>query len=259
MLEIQALQSLGSQQSKGVDSLLTKDSSVFSNMIDELLTNTTSNGQSFDVNSILGSVSSSTNLSSLLAALKSSNTDLGSISTTNVDTKQDSLTDLLYSGKNTPYIPSYLKSNYNSLEEFTTDYTGTEAFTNLLAGANEYASIIKKAADKYKLPEKLIASIMKKESNFDANAVSPAGAQGLMQLMPGTARYLGVTNAFDPEQNIMGGAKYLRQMLKQFDDNISLALAAYNAGPGNVKKYNGIPPFKETMNYVSKVLNYYRA
>ena len=111
----------------------------------------------------------------------------------------------------------------------------------------------------YNVPEKLIAAVMKQESNFNASAVSTAGASGLMQLMPSTARYLGVTDRNDPEQNIMGGAKYLRQMLDQFDNNMETALAAYNAGPGNVAKYDGIPPFTETQNYVKKVLNYFNA
>ena len=100
---------------------------------------------------------------------------------------------------------------------------------------------------------------MKQESNFNASAVSSAGASGLMQLMPTTARYLGVNDTLDPEQSIMGGAKYLRQMLDQFDNNVETALAAYNAGPGNVKKYDGIPPFKETQKYVKNIINYYNA
>ena len=116
--------------------------------------------------------------------------------------------------------------------------------------------IFQQAADTYNVPVNLLKAVAKAESNFDATAESSAGAQGIMQLMPSTAESLGVTNAFDPEQNIMGGANYLSQMLSQVNGNVELALAAYNAGPGNVEKYNGIPPFEETRNYITKVLDY---
>lgn len=117
-------------------------------------------------------------------------------------------------------------------------------------------SIFKEAASKYNISESLLKSVAKAESNFNANTVSCAGAIGIMQLMPSTAKSLGVTNPYDATQNIMGGAKLLSQLLKKYDNNTSLALAAYNAGSGNVDKYGGIPPFKETQNYVKKVLAY---
>ena len=117
---------------------------------------------------------------------------------------------------------------------------------------------VQKAAAKYSLTPGLIRAVIRAESNFQVDAVSRAGAKGLMQLMPATAKELGVTDVFDIKQNIDGGAKYLRRMLDRFDGNIRKALAAYNAGPGTVIKYNGRVPYPETRQYVKRVLRFSR-
>jgi hypothetical protein len=117
---------------------------------------------------------------------------------------------------------------------------------------------ITKAAERYDLPGTLIRAVVQAESGFKVRAVSPAGAQGLMQLMPGTAKEMGVTDPFDIEQNIDGGSRYLRAMLDRFDGDVRLALSAYNAGPGTVAKYSGRVPYAETRNYVDRVLRFVR-
>ncbi|MFB6465352.1 lytic transglycosylase domain-containing protein [Cytobacillus sp. Hz8] len=133
------------------------------------------------------------------------------------------------------------------------------SLTKLTGSKTDFDDIINEAASKYNIPSKLIQSVIKQESNFNPNATSYAGASGLMQLMPETARGLGVENIFDPKENIFAGSKYLRNLLDKYDNNVQLALAAYNAGPGNVDKYGGIPPFKETQNYVKKITDSYLA
>lgn len=119
---------------------------------------------------------------------------------------------------------------------------------------NTYSQHVKKMAAKYRLDPNLIWAVMGTESNFKSRAVSPKGARGLMQLMPATARYHGVTDSFDPYQNIEGGARHLRFLLNFFKEDLTLALAAYNAGEERVLFYGGIPPYRETRNYVRAVL-----
>lgn len=120
-----------------------------------------------------------------------------------------------------------------------------------------FRASVRAAAATHRVSESLIYAVMRAESNFNPYAISSAGAQGLMQLIPSTARNVGVSNTFDPHQNIHGGAKYLRMMLDRFG-RVDLALAAYNAGPEAVERYGGIPPFAETLQYVPRVMRFYR-
>ncbi len=128
----------------------------------------------------------------------------------------------------------------------------------LLDRLKVYDPIITKASDTYNVDKKLIQAVIAQESYGNSQAVSKCGAKGLMQLMDGTAKELGVNNPFNAEENIMAGTKYLKGLLNKFEDK-GTALAAYNAGPGNVMKYDGIPPFKETIDYVRNVMRYFKS
>ena len=150
---------------------------------------------------------------------------------------------LSQSGQVRPLFPQYLLKQVKEAEQ--------------TAGPSGYDSIIKAAAAKYNMDPALIKAVIRAESGFKADTVSHSGAQGLMQLMPATAAGFGVSDPFDPAQNVDAGAHYLRGQLDRFGGDVSLTLAAYNAGPGAVAKYNGVPPFKETQDYVKRVLSYY--
>lgn len=125
------------------------------------------------------------------------------------------------------------------------------------ASRTQLLTMIEKISDKHGVDDKLVKALIRQESGFNPNAKSKAGAMGLMQLMPQTAKHLGVTDPYNPVQNVEGGVKYLKSMLDKYNGNIILALAAYNAGPGAVDKFSGVPPYKETQNYVKNILANY--
>ncbi|MDO8493928.1 MAG: lytic transglycosylase domain-containing protein [Deltaproteobacteria bacterium] len=150
------------------------------------------------------------------------------------------------SGKSLPIFPHHKARP----KEITT------AQANKLA---QYAPLIQKSAARHQVPIELVCGVILQESGCNAKAKSPVGAKGLMQLMDGTAQRLGVTNSYDPAQNIEGGTKHLRELLNRYNGDVELTLAAYNAGEQNVTKHGGVPPFRETKNYIPNVLGYAQA
>jgi hypothetical protein len=154
-------------------------------------------------------------------------------------------------------------SHFNGYRKKVYEYDPITLPNRLRSGTSNFgdsplAQTVRRYAQQHNVDEALIYAVIRCESNFDAHAVSPKGAQGLMQLMPGTASDMGVKNAFNAAQNIAGGTRYLAMMLREFRGNLAFALAGYNAGPQAVKNHKGIPPYRETRNYVRNVLTYYR-
>ncbi len=143
-------------------------------------------------------------------------------------------------------------------DDFTRSYRSTAQYFVDAAKRQEFAALIETAASVCEIKPELVHAVVTVESGYRATAVSPKGAVGLMQLMPETARQYGVANRRDPQQNLRGGTRYLCDLLAQFNNDLSMALAAYNAGPNAVNRYRGIPPYEETRNYVDLVLDYYR-
>lgn len=132
-----------------------------------------------------------------------------------------------------------------------------EARENPDAFITKYDVIIKAASEKFNMEPSLIKAVIKTESGFDHTAVSSKGAQGLMQLMPGTADDMEVDDPYNPEKNIFGGTKYLSKMMERYNNDVKLALAAYNAGPDKVDEYKDVPPYKETKTFIERVMKYY--
>lgn len=271
------MQALNTTSANDQSSLAT--STDFSSLLSQSLTNNTGYNNSSTLGLLSGLTSTTANTSNSMPMTQAF-TQLLSAANTFASTAQQSGIDLsavanllgastsLYNGTTSAYTPSSVQSTYATSQNKQATTATTQVAANTTTSdsvaststgkTTPYDAIIKKASVLYSIPEKMIKAVIQQESGFNTNATSSTGAKGLMQLMPRTAAHLGVNDSTNAEQNIMGGTKYLRQMLDQFG-SYELMLAGYNAGPGNVSKYDGVPPFKETQNYVSKIMANYNA
>ena len=168
-----------------------------------------------------------------------------------------------YARENTEHQPSNEQVKEKKVEEVTShsdpDRSADVVVSPTLGKKSEpFHPIILRAANRHEVDPALVKAIIMVESRYNPHAISKQGAKGLMQLMPRTARSLGVVDSFNPEHNVNGGVKYLKQLLDEFDDNLKFALAAYNAGSSKVRRYRGIPPIKATQYYVNRVFEYYQ-
>jgi len=169
---------------------------------------------------------------------------MGSITRLYIDGDQSSFVD----------IPTAEIDHFESIPEAPTPHTEPERAAAATPHAFDLTQAVKDASGTYRLDPDLVTSVIRAESGFNVRAVSPKGAQGLMQLMPQTASQLGVRNAFDPQANVEAGTRYLRELLERYNFDLIKALAAYNAGPQRVEQYNGVPPYYETKAYVARIV-----
>ena len=179
-----------------------------------------------------------------------------------LSTIENSINRILGPDENTPAQKSANAAEFKNIldEKMAQDKPKDEIEKTTFKNSKEnIETLIEKYAQKNNLDSDFIKAVVKQESGFNPDATSKCGAMGLMQLMPQTAKGLGVTDAYDPEQNIEGGVKYLKSMMNRFNNDPKLALAAYNAGPGAVQRYGDVPPYRETQNYVKNILASYEA
>ena len=209
------------------------------------------------------------NKNNINSSTNNANTSAGASSSNNTTSTSANNTNTV-SNDNTETPNASVSNNTNTISNSDTESSNASINTNntsidisdvynagSLVCNDELNTYFKEASTTYNVDVKLLKAIAKAESNFNPSDTSRSGAMGIMQLMPSTAKGLGVTDAYDAKQCIMGGAKYISDKIAMYNGDLTLALAAYNAGSGSVKKYGGVPPFTETQNYIKKVLGYY--